>query len=1440
MPETAEERRARQATIEQAARARLHGVEMPKRLDFNAKKLHHEYLCFKTLAKKVLNCYEGLEDSVKVNKVLMWMGPEACVKHEQHAFAPGDNEKLEPLWTFFDNLCSKKEGFHGSWNAARMTLKFMRQVKGESVDVFYGRIRDVLHQCEYDPEMAKSLEAETLKYGLTNAKIIEKVYALPKDADANRVLDTARAEEQAQTHIREVEKIRRDHNLGETKSAEELKGQKKPSRKKPKDPSDGRTKSQYNCTRCGRKHGPKQCPAYGKECSKCKRKGHFAEQCRSKKKPSKEKPKFGPKKKFHETTADSESSEADFTEYDTDEVTVQVDSVEVKTDETKFTKTHFAKKLPKHVTKVYLDEDQSPDVLYATVELELPNGSTKKLKGKVDTGAQVNLMNYTTFRDIFGDDADSILHNSHVKLTGYGGKRFKNHGKFRLDCVRHNDVVGRRVEFFVSDYGSNLFSLKFTRAMNIIKVMCEEKDCKDCHGPYDVSEVRDSTEEEKEESAEDTPKYSLKVKNPIEIKNTAQVIKDADEVFEGIGKLKGYQYQIEIDDKVPPVVSPRYSVPPPMQEPLKKNLDWMVEIDVIKKQQEATAWVSNVLCTPKPNGDIRICLNPKPLNQAVRRPHHFAPTMEDVLLKINGCKYFSTLDQSSGYWNIEVHPDSVHLLTFNTPFGRYAYKRLPFGLVSSQDVFQRAVDETFGDIPDVYCIADDILVAARTREEHDVAVNRVIQRCRDSGFRLNPKKARILLDQINFFGHTLTKEGLKPDAKKIQGIKRLAVPSNKQELQSLLGMFNYLGKFVPNLAAKTQDLRALVKKNAEFVWEETHTKIFESLKAELKDNMTLQYFDPQKEIVIECDASQKGLGACLLQDGKPVNFSSRSLIDAESRYSNLEREMLAVAWAVNHYRQYVYGRRFKIVSDHSPLQQIIKKDIRAVTTRLQRLLLRCQGYDFTIEYKKGVEMHISDCLSRCVPPPAPNQGPVFPETNQIGIFEVTAANESDIQKIRSAQKNDPVFQELESLCQQGWPGHRNQVPELAVAYWDYRHDIAVIDGIIVKSHRIVVPQKMRECLLQKLHRVHQGIDKSIQRARDKWFWPGMTEQIRRLILTCPSCLEHQPRQKQAAVIPVITTNAMQILGCDIFHHAGRWYSCIVDYHTGYPWVQQIKNQEADTVIQHFQSVCNQFGYPMEIVSDRGSQYTSTDFQELCLKFNIIQKPGTPHSQWKNGRCENAIGRLKRLLEKSKEEETTMEDILVNIRDTPLDANTPSPYELMFHRKVKSDLPSIPLSLFDSTNSINAGHRSVKHAERTNESESRGEPPRLEQHQTVMFMKKPQEKKARWSSGTVVTVDGQRSYTVEDDKTGTQYSRDRVHIKPIPGNATTPPTVKGDSKGREESVSVPVGMPNTKDTASPPKPKAETPMKQKADNPSESIKTSRPRRVIKAPVRYGFE
>ena len=191
--------------IEAAAKARLHGVEMPKQLDFASKKLYNDYIRFKTLTKKILGCYEGLAESLLVDKVLMWMGPDACVKHTNHPFAEEQDKKLEPLWEFFDSICAKKDGTEGSWSAARMKLKFMKQKPDESVDLFYDRIRDILQQCEYPETISPVMEVEALKYGFTETKILEKVYALPKDATTDKVLETARAEESAQRHLKEVE-----------------------------------------------------------------------------------------------------------------------------------------------------------------------------------------------------------------------------------------------------------------------------------------------------------------------------------------------------------------------------------------------------------------------------------------------------------------------------------------------------------------------------------------------------------------------------------------------------------------------------------------------------------------------------------------------------------------------------------------------------------------------------------------------------------------------------------------------------------------------------------------------------------------------------------------------------------------------------------------------------------------------------------------------------------------------------------------------------------------------------------------------------------------------------------------------------------------------------------------------------------------------------------
>ena len=289
---------------------------------------------------------------------------------------------------------------------------------------------------------------------------------------------------------------------------------------------------------------------------------------------------------------------------------------------------------------------------------------------------------------------------------------------------------------------------------------------------------------------------------------------------------------------------------------------------------------------------------------------------------------------------------------------------------------------------------------------------------------------------MSYFGHTLTKEGLKPDPKKFSAIKKIAPPNNKQELQSLLGCVTYLGKFIPNLSAKTFELRKLISKGNEFQWSEKHTQILQELKQCVINTPTLKYFDHSKEIVIEYDASQKGLGAVLIQEGKPVNFASRSLTDAESRYSNIEREMLGVTWAVLHYKQFVYGQKFIVQTDHAPLEQILKKDLHSILSRLQRMILRLQGYDMKILYKKGKEMHmhIPDCLLRCIAIANPRQPPVFTDTLSEGVFEVNVTAESDVQRIRAETAKDPVLTELISLIQKGWPEQKNQLPDQAMGY----------------------------------------------------------------------------------------------------------------------------------------------------------------------------------------------------------------------------------------------------------------------------------------------------------------------------------------------------------------------------------------------------------------------
>lgn len=289
-------------------------------------------------------------------------------------------------------------------------------------------------------------------------------------------------------------------------------------------------------------------------------------------------------------------------------------------------------------------------------------------------------------------------------------------------------------------------------------------------------------------------------------------------------------------------------------------------------------------------------------------------------------KYFSTLDLRSGYWNIPIGKTSQPLTTFNTIYGRYCFTRLPFGLISAQDIFQLDIDGIFGNIRDVVCIKDDILIAAETQEQHDTAIQNVFKACRQHNVKLNSDKCYFDQAKVELFEHILSAEGVAPDPSKVSAIKELKAPTNKQELQSLLGLVQYLSKFA-KLSPLTEPLQKLLQKDSVFEWTQSHEAALDKIKSVIIRAPTLTYFDASKDIELQCDASMKGLGAVLLQEGKPVHFASKALTKAEAKYSNIERETLAAVWAAKHLKYYVFGRDFSICSDHKPLEDIAKKDI---------------------------------------------------------------------------------------------------------------------------------------------------------------------------------------------------------------------------------------------------------------------------------------------------------------------------------------------------------------------------------------------------------------------------------------------------------------------------------------------------------------------------------
>ena len=354
------------------------------------------------------------------------------------------------------------------------------------------------------------------------------------------------------------------------------------------------------------------------------------------------------------------------------------------------------------------------------------------------------------------------------------------------------------------------------------------------------------------------------------------------------------------------------------------------------------------------------------LNRAIIRERHVIPTTDDIIADLNGCKVFSKIDLNQGYHQFPLHEDSRNLTTFSTHVGLYRYKRLNFGLSCAAEIFQRKFGDAIAGIQGVRNISDDIYVGGVDKAQHDERLVRVLSRLKENQLTVNVPKCLIGVPSMLFFGHIFSGEGVSPDPKKVEAMQSANAPSNPSEVRSLLSSAAFCSRFIRNFATMTRPLRRLTCNGVPWEWGKSEQHSFEKLKAALSAKTTLAYFDPKKPTTIFVDASPIGLGAVLTQENAdtkevtPLYFASRPLTPTESRYLQIDREALAISWAVKRFHLYTYGKEFKVVTDHKPLVTLFNNPSSQPTARIERWLMNLLRYTFTVIYQPG-QTNPADC-----------------------------------------------------------------------------------------------------------------------------------------------------------------------------------------------------------------------------------------------------------------------------------------------------------------------------------------------------------------------------------------------------------------------------------------------------------------------------------------------
>ncbi|XP_061774106.1 uncharacterized protein K02A2.6-like [Nerophis ophidion] len=956
---------------------------------------------------------------------------------------------------------------------------------------------------------------------------------------------------------------------------------------------------------------------------------------------------------------------------------------------------------------------------------------------EIDTGSGMSIISEDVYEQSF---SHVPLVGSRVKLKGYSGEPISVKGQFMAKVAYENQ----------------------TASLPLIVVGVEGPSL--CGREW-LDEIKLNWKMIKAAAINTVAENLTSAQKP---KSIQEVLAKYDEVFKDeLGTLKDIKATISVKPDAVPKFHKARVLPFAMKEKVEKELQRLEKEGVISPVKHSD-WAAPVVPVLKRDGGLRLCGDYKvTVNLATNAETYPLPRIEEVLAALCGGKIFSKIDLAAAYQQVLLDEESKKYTTVNTHKGLFVYNRLCFGVTSAVSIFQRIMENLLKDL-DVVNYLDDLLIMGRDEAQHLVNLDKVLQRLQENGMRVKKSKCDFGKTQIEYLGHVLDGKGVYPSKNKVIAIYDAPAPINVKELRAFLGLVNYYGRFVPQQSTILAPLYTLLKDKVKWRWRETEQSAFGKCKELLTSDQVLVHYDPRLPLSLACDASAYGIGAVIQHttpDGHehPIAYASRTLSPAEKNYSQIEKEALSLVFGVKKFHQYLWGRKFDLISDHKPLLALFgeRKGLPTMAAaRIQRRAIILSAYDYHMTYRRSEEHGNADGLSR-VPLPETKDTDTETMTACINALLYEHLEEAPLseKQISKATRKDTELSKLHRYIMEGWP---KEIPDELRVYYRKRDELSVEQGCVLWGTRVIVPAKMRGAVLKEIHDGHPGIVKMKTIARQYVWWPNVDMDAERVCKQCETCQLEQRTPRQVPLHPwEFPGEVWKRLHIDFAGpFLGHMFMIVVDAYS--KWLEAYKMAQitSTATITLLKRLFASFGVPEQIVTDNATTFTSDEFQQFIKRNGVLHTTGAPRHPATNGLAEKYVAIFKAGMKKLVEQNLSVEDkishILLRYRTTPHSTTGESPADLFLKRHVRTRLDFLKPSITERVRKRQYQQKE-KHDSQASERQ-------FDVNDSV-YLRNTAGEKPKWIPGVVTQQTGPVSYRVQGETPDQVYRRHGDQLRP---------------------------------------------------------------------------